>query len=192
EPTILWFHRKAWEKAIREDLVMHMAEEAGLLDASELPGQLQRAVVFIDLASFTPMTEAMGDIQAAHVLDRFSMIVREATNAWDGRLVKQIGDAFMLVFPDARSAVACCLEIKSRVAREPQLPALRAGIHWGSLLYRDGDYVGSNVNIASRLANVAEVHQIGVTPEVRRVARYLRRDGFVVLGRPNLKGLTKS
>ncbi len=192
EPTLLWFHRKAWEKAIREDLVMHMAEEAGLLQASELPGQLQRAVVFIDLASFTPMTEAMGDVQAAHVLDRFSTIVRESTNAWDGRLVKQIGDAFMLVFPDARSAVACCLEIKSRVAREPQFPALRAGIHWGSLLYRDGDYVGSNVNIASRLANDAERHQILVTPEVRREARDLPDVEFVRLGKRNLKGLTSS
>ena len=192
EPTLLWFHRKAWEKAIREDLVMHMAEEAGLLQASELPGQLQRAVVFIDLASFTPMTEAMGDVQAAHVLDRFSTIVRESTNAWDGRLVKQIGDAFMLVFPDARSAVACCLEIKSRVGREPQFPALRAGIHWGSLLYRDGDYVGSNVNIASRLANDAERHQILVTPEVRREARDLPDVEFVRLGKRNLKGLTSS
>jgi len=192
EPTILWFHRKAWEKAIREDLVMHMAEEAGLLDASELPGQLQRAVVFIDLASFTPMTEAMGDIQAAHVLDRFSMIVLEATNAWDGRLVKQIGDAFMLVFPDARSAVACALEVKSRVAREPQFPAVRAGIHWGSLLYRDGDYVGSNVNIASRLANEAERHQVLVTPEVRREARDLPDVEFVRLGKRKLKGLSGS
>jgi len=192
EPTILWFHRKAWEKAIREDLVMHMAEEAGLLQASELPGQLQRAVAFVDLASFTPMTEAMGDVQAAHVLDRFSMIVREATNAWDGRLVKQIGDAFMLVFPDARSAVACALEIKSRVAREPQFPAVRAGIHWGSLLYRDGDYVGSNVNIASRLANEAERHQVLVTPEVRREARDLPDVEFVRLGKRKLKGLSGS
>jgi adenylate cyclase len=192
EPTILWFHRKAWEKAIREDLVMHMAEEAGLLQASESPGQLQRAVVFIDLASFTPMTEAMGDVQAAHVLDRFSTIVREATNAWDGRLVKQIGDAFMMVFPDARSAVACCLEVKARVTSEPQFPAMRAGIHWGSLLYRDGDYVGSNVNIASRLASEGERHQILVTPEVRREARDLPEVEFVRLGKRTLKGLTGS
>src|SRR5947199_1379544 len=113
---------------------MHMAEEAGLLPASDLPGQLQRAVVFIDLASFTPMTEAMGDVQAAHILDRFSMIVREATNAWDGRLVKQIGDAFMLVFPDARSAVACALAVKARVAAEPQVPSELAGSHWCSRL----------------------------------------------------------
>ena len=190
EPTILYFHRKAWEKSVREDLVMHMAEEAGLTPPSEVPGELTRAVMFVDLASFTPMTEAMGDLQAARVLDRFSAIVREAATAWDGRVVKQIGDAFMLVFPDARSAAACALEIKSRSAEEPQFPALRAGIHWGSLLYRDGDYVGSNVNIASRLATEAERHQILVTPEVRKEARDLPEVEFVRLGKRQLKGLS--
>jgi class 3 adenylate cyclase len=192
EPTILYFHRKAWEKSIREDLVMHMAEEAGLTPPSEAPGELTRAVMFVDIASFTPMTEAMGDIQAAQVLERFSTIVREATDAWHGRLVKQIGDAFMLVFPDARSAVACTLEIEARAAKEPQFPAVRAGIHWGSLLYREGDYVGSNVNIASRLANEADRHQILVTPEVRQEARDLPEVEFVRLGQRRLKGLSGS
>jgi adenylate cyclase len=189
EPTVLWFHQKAWEKAVREDLVMHMAEEAGLLHAGAQPGELQRAVVFIDLASFTPMTEAMGDVQAAQVLERFSTIVRDATNAWDGRLVKQIGDAFMLVFMDARSAVACVLEIKNRAAQEPQFPAVRAGVQWGNVLYREGDYVGSNVNVASRLANEAERQQLLVTPEVRKEARDLPEVEFLRLGKRRLKGL---
>jgi class 3 adenylate cyclase len=192
EPTILYFHRKAWEKALREDLVMHMAEDAGLITASEIPGELTRAIMFVDLASFTPMTEAMGDVQAAQVLERFSAIAREATLAWDGRIVKQIGDAFMLIFQDARSAVACALEIESRAAGEPQFPAVRGGIHWGSVLYRDGDYVGSNVNIASRLATEADRHQLLVTAEVRKEARDLPGVEFVRLGKRRLKGLSEA
>ena len=192
EPTILWFHSKAWEKAVREDLVMHLAQEAGLLEAGRQPGEMHAAVMFIDLASFTPLTEAMGDLQAARVLDRFSVIVREATRAWDGRLVKQIGDAFMLVFPEPRSAVACALEIVRQTAGEPQFPAARAGIHWGTVLYRDGDYVGSNVNIASRLAAEADRHQILVTSEVRQEARDLPGVGFVRLAKRKLKGLSGS
>jgi len=79
-----------------------------------------------------------------------------------------------------------------QAAREPQFPAVRAGIHWGSLLYRDGDYVGSNVNIASRLANDAERHQILVTPEVRKEARDLPDVEFVRVGKRKLKGLSGS
>lgn len=189
EPTILWFHRKAWEKSVSEDLVMHMAGEAGLLQEAAQPGELHRGVVFIDLASFTPLTEAMGDVQAAQVLERFSSIVRDATNAWDGRLVKQIGDAFMLVFPDARSAVACALEVRARAAEEPQFPAVRAGVQWGSVLYREGDYVGSNVNIASRLVNEAERQQILVTADVRKEAAGLPEIEFARLGKRRLKGI---
>ena len=189
EPTLLYFHRKSWQRSIREDWVMHVAEEAGLIKTGAVPGQLQSAVVFIDLSSFTPLAEAMGDATAADVLDRFSQIVRRSVGAFDGRVVKQIGDAFMLVFQSARSAVACALEIDTETANEPQFPAIRAGIQWGDLLYREGDYVGSNVNIAARLASEADRHQVLVTADVRREAANTPGVEFVQLGKRTLKGL---
>ena len=112
EPVLLYFHRRGMMKAVREDIVMELAELHGLVPRAETTADIQMAVVFIDLSSFTPLAEAMGDIAAARVLERFSEIVRGSVCAWAGRVVKQIGDAFMLVFPDARSAVACALEIE--------------------------------------------------------------------------------
>ncbi|TMB71105.1 MAG: MerR family transcriptional regulator, partial [Chloroflexi bacterium] len=147
EPIVLYFHRRGLIRAVREDIVMELAEQTGLVPRAETAADLRMAVVFIDLSSFTPRAEAMGDVAAAAVLERFSSFVRSSSAAWTGRVVKQIGDAFMLVFTDARSAVACSLEIESRAAKEPQFPAVRAGIHWGTVLYREGDYVGSNVNV---------------------------------------------
>jgi len=192
EPLVLYFHRLGWQRAVREDLVDHMAEEAGLLPTAELPGEMTRAVTFIDLSSFTPLTAAMGDATAAQVLDRFSELVRESVVRWEGRIVKQIGDAFMLVFQEPRAALACVLEVESRTAAEPQFPAARAGIHWGTVLYRSGDYVGSNVNIASRLCTDAGRHQILVTDEVRKEARDLPDIEFVRLGKRKLKGLAEN
>jgi adenylate cyclase len=190
EPVLLYFHRRGMMKAVREDIVMELAELQGLVPRAETTADIQMAVVFTDLSSFTPLAEAMGDVAAAGVLERFSRIVRNSTAAWSGRVVKQIGDAFMLVFPDARAAVAGALEIESRAAKEPQFPAVRAGIHWGTVLYREGDYVGSNVNIASRLANEAARHQVLVTAEVRKEARDLPEIEFVRLGKRQLKGLS--
>ncbi len=189
EPALLYFHELGWERAQSEDLVMHMAEEAGLLPPSEVPGELTRAVAFIDLSSFTPLTEAMGDAEAANVLGRFSDIVRASAYRWEGRIVKQIGDAFMLVFPDARTAVAAASEIESRTASEPHFPAVRGGIHHGTVLYREGDYVGANVNIASRVAGEAERHQVLVTAAVRNEAAGLPGVEFVPVGKRRLKGL---
>ena len=190
EPIILYFHQRGLQRAVRENAVMTLAEQQGLVARAESPGALLMAIVFIDLSSFTPLAEAMGDIAAAAVLERFSTIVRQSVGSWSGRVVKQIGDAFMLVFPDARSAVACALEIESRAAKESQFPSVRAGIHWGSVLYRGGDYVGSNVNIASRLATEAERHQILVTSEVRKEAHNLPEIDFARLGKRKLKGLS--
>jgi class 3 adenylate cyclase/YHS domain-containing protein len=189
EPVVLFFHRRAWQRALREIAAVQVAEEAGLLRKSDAPGQVEAAIVFVDLCSFTPLAEAMGDIAAAQVLTRFSALVREAAGRWEGRAVKQIGDAFMLVFPDPRSAVAFALEIEDRAGGEPQFPAVRSGIHWGLVLYREGDYVGSNVNIASRLATEAERHQVLVTAEVSRETRGLAGVDFVPLGKRQLKGV---
>jgi class 3 adenylate cyclase/YHS domain-containing protein len=190
EPVLLYFHRVGLMKAVREDIVMELAEQTGLAPRAETTADLRMAVVFIDLSSFTPLAEAMGDLAAAQVLERFSGIVRNSTAAWTGRVVKQIGDAFMLVFPEARSAVVCTLEIESRAAKEPQFPAVRAGIHWGTVLYREGDYVGSNVNLASRIANEASRHQILVTADVRKEARDLSEIEFIRVGKRQLKGVS--
>ena len=192
EPTVLYFLRKGTAKATREDMVMHRAEEAGLTAISDVPGQLQVAITFVDLSSFTPLAEAMGDVKAAEVLERFSTLVREAAARWDGRVVKQIGDAFLLVYPEPRSAVACSLEIEARTSREPQFPAVRSGLHWGSVLYREGDYVGSNVNIAARVAAEAGRHQVLVTSAVRKEAKGLAEVEFVRLGKRRLKGLAEA
>src|SRR2546427_7380936 len=122
------------EQAAREDIVLHLQEDAALEGGAEVPAQLRAAVLFVDLSSFTPLTEAMGDVAAAQVLARFSQVVREAVSRCDGRVVKQIGDAFMLVFSDARAAVACALEIERRTSEEPQFPAARSGGRNGPLV----------------------------------------------------------
>ena len=72
EPVILYFFRKSQLRTHREDRVLHLAEAAGLVTPSNVPGEIDRAIVFVDLSSFTPMTEAMGDPEAAAVLERFS------------------------------------------------------------------------------------------------------------------------
>jgi class 3 adenylate cyclase/YHS domain-containing protein len=188
EPAILYFHRKGRQRAVKEDALMHLQDAA--FEHADVPGRLRVATVFVDLSSFTPLTEAMGDDAAAQVLQRFSRLVRDAAKRCDGRVVKQIGDAFMLVFPEAQSAVTCALEIDAQAAAEPQFPAVRSGVHWGPVLYREGDYVGASVNLAARLAGAAKRHQVLVTAEVRREASGLFDAHFVPLGRRRLKGVT--
>ena len=188
EPLLVYAHRKGMAKALREDMLMHLAEAAGA-PAGPAPAQLRLAIVFTDLSSFTPMTQSMGDAAAAQVIERFSELVREAAALWEGRVVERIGDAFMTVFPESNSAVGCALDIEMRSAAQPQFPAVRSGVHWGEVLYREGGYVGSTVNIAARLATEATRHQTLVSAAVQQEAKSLDGVDFVPLGKRRLKGL---
>jgi YHS domain-containing protein len=57
------------------------------------------------------------------------------------------------------------------------------------VLYREGDYVGTNVNIAARVAAEAQRHQVLVTAAVRKEAKGLAEVEFARLGKRRLKGL---
>ena len=190
EPSVVYFHRKALARAIREDLVVHVAEDAGLLETGgDTTGRLPLAVSFIDLARFTPMTEVMGDLVAAEVLDRFSDLVRRAVLTAAGRVVKQIGDEFMLVFHDADGALAATAAIRSAAAAEPAFLATRIGVNFGSVLCREGDYIGTTVNVAARVTTQAAPHQLLVTEAVRTALSDPTRYAFHRVGRRSLRGL---
>ena len=189
EPALMYFFRKGAIQAAWDDMLMHLEEESGLADLPEIPGQIRQAIMFVDLASFTPLAEAMGDLKAAEIVDRFAEMVRIANVRCHGRVVKQIGDGFMIVFPECYSAVSFALELQQRAVSEPQFPAIRVGLHYGPVLYREGDYIGSNVNIASRLAGRADRHQILVSAAVRDRARELEGVEWTRLGKQRLKGL---
>ena len=189
EPLMIFAHRKGLAKALREDMLMHLAEAVGAPAMGPTPAQLRLAIVFTDLSSFTPMTQSMGDAAAAQIIERFSELVREAAARSEGRVVERIGDAFMTVFPESQSAVGCALDIERRSAEQPQFPAVRSGVHWGEVLYREGGYIGSTVNIAARLATEAVRHQTLVSAAVQLEARGLEDVDFVPLGKRRLKGL---
>ena len=159
EPALLYFHHKGTQRAEWDDMLMHLEEEAGLAEKPDAPGQVRRAVMFVDLVSFTPLAEAMGDVRAAEILDRFGAMTRRAVQRCHGRIVKQIGDAFMIVFSECYSAVSCGLELEEKASAEPSSRRCESGLHWGPVLYREGDYIGSNVNVASRLTEEAQRHQ---------------------------------
>lgn len=189
EPAVVYFHHKAWEKAVLEDLLLHLCED--VTSPTEIRGQMVSTVLFTDLASFTPMTMAMGDAAAAQVVDRFCDLVRSCADTCSGRIVKQIGDALMIVFGDPAGAVTCGLDIEAAVADEPQFPAVHVGAHTGALLYREGDYLGHTVNVAARVAAEAGPHQMVVSAALREAAGDMAGVEFVHLGGRRLKGVAE-
>jgi hypothetical protein len=65
---------------------------------------------------------------------------------------------------------------------------MHAGIHYGPVLYREGDYFGATVNIAARLLTHADRHEIVLTATARRRAGELDEIAFHPLGMRDIKG----
>lgn len=187
EPTVLYFHRRAWATASQHDFLRHLTEDSRPLPSS--PGAAPCAVLFADLSGFTALTAAVGDRAAAEVLSRFGTAVRRVTVAREGRVVKQIGDAFMLVFEQPRDALLCGADLLGWCAGEPDFPALHIGGHAGDVLFHDGDYVGATVNLAARIASVTDPSQFLVTDELVQDLELPPEVDVVPLAPRTLKGL---
>lgn len=190
KPAVVYFHRRAYQQANREHLLRHIAEET--TPPSMAPGEEQATVLFVDLASFTPLTAAMGDHAAAQVLHRFGITVRSAATRHGGRILKQIGDAFMLTFTQPTDAIEFGLAISRFVDAEPQFPALHMGAHHGRVLYREGDYVGGTVNLAARVASASAPGQFLITQDLRRATEGGVDAEFAALPPRRLKGIAES
>lgn len=167
EHVIAHVHGDLLVRALADHALQHL--EAA--QTSELPGTTEATILFVDLALFTSLAQAHGDELAAVVLDRFDSIVRRHAIEREGTVIKQLGDAFMLIFQDAEDAVRFAGDLLHAAAREDDFPALRFGIHSGPVLYRVGDYVGTTVNVASRVTSMAMPNVALMTEPVAVAAR---------------------
>jgi adenylate cyclase len=136
------------------------------------PNRIEATFCFVDLAGFTALTEAKGDEDAAKLATRFAELSRDAL-APDDRLIKSIGDAVLLTSPAPAGAIDLVERIMTQAAGEQSFPALRAGLHHGPAVVRNGDVFGAAVNLASRVANEAYAGEVLGTAPIEAAAREL-------------------
>jgi class 3 adenylate cyclase len=79
----------------------------------------------------------------------------------------RLGDGGMFLFPEATAAVRAALEM-SEGARAAGLPTTHIGIQSGPVVFQDGDVYGRTVNIASRIADLAEAGDVLTSEETMR------------------------
>ena len=183
-PLTEYLHNRYLRFFIEQDVVGHM--ESGLgADTAEIElGQVTVTLCFIDLTGFTRYTEEEGDMEALDVVENFVETV-ESTLPPEATIVKTIGDEVMVVSPDAASLTEWAVGFLSRF---PQRPQPRVGIHCGEAVYRDGDYFGSQVNLAHRVVNRALAGEVLVTDRVAAAVEGREPLGLEPIGQVSLKG----
>jgi class 3 adenylate cyclase len=118
--------------------------------------RVPRTFVFVDLTGFTNYTAEHGDDAAGKLLSAFRQITRDVTSSYGVRVAKWLGDGAMIVALDECDGIAVTLECEERARYGCAPLSLRAGIASGhALLFEGDDYIGSAVNLAARLCDMA-------------------------------------
>jgi class 3 adenylate cyclase len=148
------------------------------------------AFLFTDVVGSTALLDRLGD-HVAHVFRRRHFaLLRAAIGEYAGTEVKSLGDGLMVVFADARSAVACAVAMQRAVAACGDPMTLRIGIDIGEAVREQDDFFGRPVVVARRLCDVAQGGQVVVSEMVRRLAGPPSAHAFEPLSALALKGLS--
>jgi adenylate cyclase len=182
-PVMDHVHNRFLQHFVEQDVVGHM--ESDLAGEDLALGRLRVAIAFADLAGYTRLTEEEGELEAVDAVERFVEAV-EITLPDDARIVKTIGDEVMIVGSDPEALIDWAVRFQGLSDERPQP---RIAMHYGAALYRDGDYYGRAVNIASRVAARSGAGEVLVTrPVVEHAGPNLE---FELLGEVRLKGFNE-
>jgi adenylate cyclase len=161
---------------------------------------MERRLAAIVLADIVGYSHLMRDDEAATltaVAALRSSIIDPAVEARGGRLVKAMGDGFLLEFASAVDAVECAVEIQGRVAemsgetKAAQSIELRVGINVGDIMVEDGDIFGDGVNVAARLEGLADPGGILLSQAAYDQVRDRLQYTFDDLGDRTLKNIVR-
>jgi adenylate cyclase len=129
---------------------------------------IECVILFADVAGSTKLYESMGDAAAQAAIAQTLSMLAKITATFKGTVVKTIGDEIMCRFGTADDALQAAGVMQDQIKSLPiqGVPlAIRIGLHYGPAILDtvNGDVHGDGVNIAARMARIAQAHQIITT-----------------------------
>lgn len=130
------------------------------------------AIVFTDIKGFTERTSRQTLEQNQKLLATHNGLLTPLFKAYGGRIIKTIGDAFLVTFESPTNAVLAGAAIQDRLwahnkdAKADERLDVRIAINVGEVWLEEGDVFGEPVNIASRVEGEAEAGDVTFTEAV--------------------------
>ena len=161
---------------------------------------MERKLVAILAADVVGYTRLMGEDEAgtlARLEGLKAEILDPLIDQHRGRVVKLMGDGFLVEFASVVDALACALAWQDAVeARANQVPEDRAlrfriGVNLGDVMVKGDDLYGQGVNLAARLEGLAEPGSVLVSRTVFDHAKGKVAAVFEDLGERELKNIAE-
>ena len=130
-------------------------------------------IVFTDVKGYTAFSSKASLSEVMGMLKQHDEILIPIINKQEGKIIKKIGDAFLIAFEQPNKAVLAAMEIQRKLkeynnaANDERKLGVRIAINSGPVIRREGDVYGDTVNIASRLEGVADANEIVISESTR-------------------------
>ncbi|MFD1985671.1 adenylate/guanylate cyclase domain-containing protein [Mesorhizobium newzealandense] len=155
------------------------------------------AILATDVVGYSRLMEADEADTLARLKSTRENLIDPKIAAYNGRIVKLMGDGALVEFPSVVDAVTCAFEIQRTMAecnaelpKEKQLE-FRIGINLGDVIIEGADIYGDGVNVAARLEGLAPPGGVLISgtafDQVERKLDY----GFEFLGEQRVKNIEK-
>jgi len=152
--------------------------------------------MFTDIVGYTALGQRNESLSLA-LLKEHRKLLRPIFQRHNGKEVKTIGDAFLVVFASALDAVRCAYDVQ-RASREFNISLpderrvkLRVGVHLGDVVESEGDVLGDAVNVASRIQAIAEEGGVCITQQVYDHVHNKLDVALVSKGKMSLKNVSE-
>lgn len=125
------------------------------------------AVMFADICGSTALYDRLGDDIARQLIQDCLAMMIDKMNAYQGTLVKTIGDEIMCTFLSVENAMNAACAMQNTIENgnhEKEHPMhIRIGFHYGDVIREAGDMYGDTINVAARVAALTRAGQIITT-----------------------------
>ena len=149
------------------------------------------AIMFADVAGYSRLVH-QDEGTALGLLEKKGVTLKREFTKHGGRLVKTIGDGFLVEFGSALDASRCAMEVQKMTSRRNGRGdgvSLRIGIHLGDVVRKRSDILGDAVNIAARIEALAEPGGICISQQVYDQVQNKLKASFTSLGLRELKNI---
>ncbi|PIZ50558.1 hypothetical protein COY27_06775 [Candidatus Woesearchaeota archaeon CG_4_10_14_0_2_um_filter_33_13] len=151
-------------------------------------------VMFVDIVDYTKITSQLSREEFNYLHDVFDNISLPIFSKYSGRVVKKIGDAFMVTFKSPTNAVLCGIALQEsfqeyNLNKKTALPLkIKVAIHTGEVIIRGNDVYGDAVNVTARIESIAKQGDVVFSEDIYKTMNKNEID-IVYLGQHKFKGL---
>lgn len=157
-------------------------------------------VMMTDIAGYTERTSRVSREESARWLALHDALLQPIFRSFGGRVVKTLGDAFLVTFSSPTDATLCACAVQDRLwhhnrglapARPEDAIHVRVALSAGEVRLHKGDIFGEPVNLAARLEGLAKPGEVLVTDAVYATMN-TSEVKLVSRGEHTFKGISRS